>query len=82
MVGGIAQACLGEHPGLDVDPGVQDDVVAALDEVELLAEGVWCLVEEDGDVDVAVRAVVPPGPGAEEVERTQVRCRTWPRGSP
>ena len=74
MVGGIAQACLCKHPGLDVDPGVQDDVVTALDEVELLADGVRRLVEKDRDVDVAVRAVVTPRPRAEQVDRTQVRA--------
>jgi hypothetical protein len=56
----ICEARLVEDPGLDVHTDIEQDVIAFVDEVELLANGVGDLIEENGHVGIAVRTPRAP----------------------
>lgn len=60
-----------EHPGLDEQAVVEKDLVCLVGDIHLFADGVVAVGDEDGDVGVAVWAMIAAGAGAEQHHAAQ-----------
>lgn len=60
-----------EHPGLDKQAVVEKDLVGLVGDVHLFTDGIVAVGDEDGDISIAIGAVVAAGAGAEQHHTAQ-----------
>lgn len=65
-----------EHPGLDEQAVVEKDLIGFVGDVHLFADGIVAVGDEDGDIGVAVGAVVTTGAGTEQHHAAQTGAVT------
>lgn len=60
-----------EHPRLDEQAVVEKDLIGLVGDIHLFADRIVAVGDEDGDIGVAVGAVVTAGAGAEQHHSAQ-----------